>query len=380
MTARVAIVADDLTSAADGAGPFREAGLSALITLCGEELSTPFEVIAVDTDSRGLAPAPAGVKTAAVIRALGSSRVLLKTIDSTLRGNLRSEVRAALAAGSRSTAIVAPAFPAEGRTTANGVQLVHGVPVAHTVFGSDRSHPATTSDLLEIFPEGCRWEVGTPLPTGIVVADAGSDADLNAVVGGVPADREVLWVGSPGLAAALARRAPYRVKAVPVRLPPRRRTLVVVGSRNDISRQQLEQCVPREHVLDVSDGTTGGALAAVGSWLETRGRAGVTDRSDGASPEQVADRLAGAVSALHRHNAFDALFATGGATARALLDRLRVRSLELLSEPEPGIVAAKADGQTPFLFVLKAGGFGDAAAFRRLHSLFTATHQGQELT
>ena len=62
--------------------------------------------------------------------------LLFKKIDSTLRGNVGAELAAALHASRdvrpgapRRIAIMAPAFPAFGRTTKDGTQLVHGQPL-----------------------------------------------------------------------------------------------------------------------------------------------------------------------------------------------------------------------------------------------------------
>jgi uncharacterized protein YgbK (DUF1537 family) len=72
-----------------------------------------------------------------------------------------------------------------------------------------------------------------------VVADAGSDADLDRVVAAVPIE-QVLWVGSPGLAAALARRlGPHAAGLTTEQAGPARRVLFVIGSLHPASREQL---------------------------------------------------------------------------------------------------------------------------------------------
>lgn len=379
MTAQIAIVADDLTSAADAAGPFRKAGLTARIALRARDVSGTADVVALDTGSRQLAPAEAAAKTVLGIRAVSQANTLIKTIDSTLRGNLASEITAALTASGRAVAVVAPAFPAEGRTTVDGVQLLNGVPVHRTSFATDQCDPTTGSNLFELVPGAVGWAVDSPLPRrGIVVVDADSDADLDMVVARIPDDHRVLWVGSPGLAAALARRRYPESKPIPAGLPAVRRTLAVVGSRNDVSRKQLLHFVPREHIADVGGGQTGELVTTIATWL-AGGLAGMTDESTASTPEQSAARLAGIVAALHDRQAFDAVFITGGATARALLDELRVRTLDLLDEPEPGIVVALVRARDTFLLVLKAGGFGDVSTFRRLYDLCSINEAKQEL-
>ena len=65
----------------------------------------------------------------------------MKKVDSTLRGPLAAEIEAALAASGRTRAVVAPAFPATGRTTVGGVQHLDGVPVHATRFAHDPVSP-----------------------------------------------------------------------------------------------------------------------------------------------------------------------------------------------------------------------------------------------
>ncbi|HMA09004.1 MAG TPA: nucleotide-binding domain containing protein, partial [Ramlibacter sp.] len=61
---------------------------------------------------------------------------------------------------------------------------------------------------------------------------------------------------------------------------------------------------------------------------------------------------------------------TGGDTARALFDELRVSQLEIVGEWEPGISLARIAAAATPGFVLKAGGFGDAQALGRIIAYF----------
>ena len=115
----IAILADDLTSAGDGAAPFRQAGHDARILL-----STPAAVpqhatgvTAVDLGSRVLDEEAASRRTWHAARLFAGSELLFKTVDSTLRGHVAAEVRAAPAGSRRRAVVIAPAFPAEGRVT-----------------------------------------------------------------------------------------------------------------------------------------------------------------------------------------------------------------------------------------------------------------------
>lgn len=371
MNLDVAVIADDLTSAADGAAPFIAAGLRAEVLLdlaSAGSVNGGADVLAIDLDSRPCAPAVAAEITAAGMRAVKGRRVLYKTIDSTLRGNIREEVHAALAASGRRTAVVAPAFPAGGRTTAGGVQLLDGVPIHMTVFADDPTHPVRSSTLADVLPESVPWAPGRPLPDGMVFVDAATDADLDRVVADMPLE-EVLWVGSPGIAAALARAiSTDQHSTAEPRVPPVRRVLVVVGSRNRASLAQLDELVPPADVIDVGR-PVGDVDSALTAAFARRDVVGLTDFTVGSTVTDAAARLSRAIVAARAARLFDALIVTGGATARAILDALHVEALELLAEPEPGIVAAATTGPDPLPILMKAGGFGDPDTFTRLHRL-----------
>ena len=151
----IAILADDLTSAGDGAAPFRQAGHDARILLT-TTASVPRHAVgvsAVDLGSRVLDEEAAALRTWRAARLFAGSELLFKTVDSTLRGHVAAEVRAAWAGSRRRAVVIAPAFPAEGRVTVEGVQYVRGVPVHESDYARDPVHPVRCSDLAMLFPE-----------------------------------------------------------------------------------------------------------------------------------------------------------------------------------------------------------------------------------
>ena len=152
-------------------------------------------------------------RTERAARLYAGAEVLVKTVDSTLRGHVAAELRAAWAGSRKRAVILAPAFPAEGRVTVAGVQYVRGVPVHESDYARDPAHPVRCSDLATLFPEAvlAQPDGAAKLPElvdngNLIVYSAAEDGDLDVLVAAVPRLDEVLWVGSPGLAAALARR------------------------------------------------------------------------------------------------------------------------------------------------------------------------------
>ncbi|MGW2658815.1 four-carbon acid sugar kinase family protein, partial [Streptomyces sp. NPDC001478] len=228
----IAVLADDLTSAGDGAAPFRRGGHPARIVLSAASEAGPVTggagVTAVDLATRLLDTEAAAARAARAARAFAGSPVLLKTVDSTLRGHVAAEIRAAWAGSGRRAVVLAPAFPAEGRVTVDAVQYVGGVPVHRSAYADDPAHPVRCADLRTLFPEAAHLAPGrVPAPPGatggggLFICSAATDADLDRLVAAVPNPMEVLWAGSPGLAQALARRYPLRLPGRPRRCPVR---------------------------------------------------------------------------------------------------------------------------------------------------------------
>ncbi|MDR8409458.1 four-carbon acid sugar kinase family protein [Nonomuraea sp. 3-1Str] len=382
----IAVVADDLTSAGDAAAPFHLAGFPAWISLEAAVMPPAGTVMAVDCDTRALPAADAAARVTRVVRQLTGADVLVKTVDSTARGHLAAEIAAALSAGGRATAVIAPAFPAEGRSTVGGVQHLAGVPVHRTAFAQDPGHPVRDADLTRLVPgavlaDGSGHLAGLAGRARYVVADAVSDRDLDEIVAAVDRPREVLWVGSPGLAEALARHlAPGRHpgRTCPMRRhSTRSRVLTVVGSLHPASRGQAE----RLGALGVG-AMVPVAAAHAAQWAERElddyGAALLHGPADWAATGSVPAALAAVVSLLATRRAFDALVLTGGETARTVLDALAVRAVRLAGQAEPGVPLGVVDHPWRFPVALKAGGFGDLDTLARLTDLLTTSAPAED--
>ncbi len=373
-----AIVADDLTGAADSCANLAKTGRRTAVFFEGEGGGDGFEAIAFDTDSRCAPPDEARRRVLEAGEKARPATIVYKKIDSTLRGNLAVEIAAMMEATGRERAVVAPAFPHAGRATLGGTQLLHGTPVHETDFAArDPKTPVRESHLPTILfglgrvgslalddladPAGAvRRAVAGNL---CVVADATGDAHLRSLVRAVPEPSRVLWVGSAGLASALPPIIhPGNGETA---LPPPRETygggvLVVVGSLSEVSRRQLRSL----------DRSTGAFLASVEDasglcdakdFLRSGGCVALHSPSGAGdfSPVEVAGMLAEAAVGLE--GCFESLVLTGGDTALAVARRLGAEGIEIFGEVEPGVPFGSFIGRKPYPVVTKAGGFGHPA-------------------
>jgi uncharacterized protein YgbK (DUF1537 family) len=386
---RWAIIADDLTGAADAAAAYGPTHSSSVI-LDIDSAWPDAGILSINTESRYLPPADAAkAVTTAAGRALGQHRRVFKKIDSLLRGNVGVEVAATLArltqGRGKGLAVVAPAFPGTGRTTLGGIVHVNGVPNTAGNFDGDTAAALAAGGLTaEVAgttgrtPEEIARHLRDVQERGIdaVVLDAVSDDDLKAIAAAADLlDFPALLVGSGGLAGHIADRD-ERAGAHNAQVRLVSRTLTVIGSYSALARQQIGELVAAgaEHItLDHAtlDGTAVPRLVAQAmartNVVLTPDPMGAVDKSQALV---VAAALARATAAGIGH--CDALVLTGGETATAVLKALGAGSFTVLGEIEPGVVMSLLPGSLPLL-VTKAGAFGDAGTLARTTNFLTAT-------
>jgi D-threonate/D-erythronate kinase len=250
---KIGIIADDLTSATDGAVPFVGSGHACDVWFNYETVPAGLgNVTSIDKDSRSRSPIEARQRAHAATLTVAGADVLYHTVDSTIRGHLEIELMAALKASGRKVAILAPAFPEAGRTTIAGEQLLNGKPLNTSVYRLDTVHPISESRIRSHFRglkdedvrlltlQDVRQLGSKALSFGaetLVIVDAETQTDLDCLIGALANPRDILFCGSPGMARALAAR--FKGKAeTHFDILPSSLVLTVVGSVNSASLSQ----------------------------------------------------------------------------------------------------------------------------------------------
>src|ERR687890_858338 len=263
----IAVIADDLTGAADTGVQFVHAGYrTAVFFRATHKLADDLDAVVFYTDSRAMPAGFAAKRVLEAARAAREARIVYKKLDSTLRGNVAAELASALGGARRDRVVVAPAFPAAGRTTVGGIQRVHGMPVDETEMANDPNTPVSEAHVPSLLadafsPVGAlgvedladHERVRRTLDDyECIVADVERDADLEALVRAVPDPAGVLWAGSAGLALALGSVYPGPcVGDASVQRAPVRPVLVVVGSLSGVAREQVRRLVVEHGEVDV---------------------------------------------------------------------------------------------------------------------------------
>lgn len=428
---QLAMIADDLTGASDTGVQFARKGLRTTVLFDLQNLpadTAAVEVAVIDTDSRSL-PAPQAyhqvAQAARLVSAAGFTH-LYKKVDSTLRGNLGTEIDAVMDVCACDLAVVAPAFPRLGRITVGGRHYLGGVPIDQTEIAHDPKCPVTQSDLLTLLGSQSRRKAGLlSLPVlragraatrkavgqfvahgiQLVVCDAETAGDLQQIAATLSeCRRAILWVGSAGLAEylpAVPGLAAGRDRAALSVSPSRKPVLLVAGSISSTTREQVTAvqrlpevtAVELDPLLLLADEQ---AHSAETERCRSELTAALVCGRDvtlcaGASPDQVAaaraqgarsgldgaavaNRVAialGSVAAqvLATHDLAGVIL-TGGDTARAVCRHLGVSGLQLITEVETGVPLSRLVGSRDLLAVTKAGAFGsEQTLVRALHAL-----------
>ena len=403
--APVAVIADDLTGAADTGVQFCRPGAPVLLT-DHVPARRAAAGLALYTRTRGADEAAARRKLAAAGGALAALRpdLVYKKIDSCLRGNIGAETEALLTVLDMEASFIAPAFPAMGRTTVDDIHRVNGVPVAQTEIARDPVTPVTDArlsrnvrrqarlpvahvglPLLESSWEKLAHHVAALLAQGVrhLVFDAAERHHLDTVARLVRVPgRRILPVGSAGLAASLARRADGGKAPPPAIGRLTGPALVVCGSAAARSHRQID-VLARERgwrVITISPRrladrrrrerlTQRAAEALAGGHLAVRvAPPGPGDRVGRRSPHELCGQLAATAAAVMRAVRPGGLLATGGDTADALFREMGVEGMRLRGEVLAGLAAGELAGGDfdGLAAVTKAGAFGGDGVLRDL--------------
>lgn len=421
---KILIIADDLTGGADTGVQFCAFFDETILVpyhrlpcALGQAGETVCRAISVFTNSRTLAPDDARKRLLSVARQCSQSKPkwIYKKIDSCLRGNLGAEIEAIMDGLGFELSFIAPAFPEMGRTTANDIHLVHGVPVNQTEISQDPVAPVTESRVSRLVAQQSRYPVGHVALDSLQKGEARLQKEITRLVQRgarhivfdstcrdhldvisrllTSFDRRILPVGSAGLAAGLGCVLPagLRSRKDESRAPAGGNHLIISGTASDVTKKQLKallQVYPYSEIILTADqladsdqrdvllkkaSETAGKLSAenviirIGSEANGQMTAGKPPRLHRA--ESVAEGIGLFVAEALKRRRPGFLFATGGDTANAILAAIDGSAIRILGEIVRGMVHGRLIGGrlNGLAMITKAGAFGEADALVVLH-------------
>lgn len=398
---QILIIADDLSGAADCAMACGCSGLNTVVSLGNFEEKTDAEVLAIDADTRCLDPAAAGERISELLRQYspGDPQIIFKKVDSTLRGNMAEELAAALKTqrelqpqSGPVVAVLAPAFPANGRTTLKGRQLLNGRPLEESEIWRREGKRESSyvpemlasaglrSALIDLETirssngELRKGVVGLAKSADVLVCDAETESDLVAIATAASfLGPQTVWAGSAGLAYCLPKALNLTPSALANSRQPlaEGQTLFVIGSPSNNSREQAKALALSSNVITIPSRDL---LAAANDPGWTRHEAairkafasgrdvvvtlGAEEKIDVSQSKRLASALARMI--VPYADKVGALVATGGETARAVLESWGIVSLRLVKEVEAGVPFSISENWSRSIPVItKAGDFGN---------------------
>jgi D-threonate/D-erythronate kinase len=351
------LVADDLTGACDAAVAFTSACDRIRVQITGPP-TDPAGLRVITTESRDLPPFEAELRLRNLIEQLPHNAQLFKKIDSVFRGNTVNEIATVLRHAHFDLAILAPAYPALGRTVHAGVLHIQDAAGTRTVPIGDHLRQAgcllaalPADQSTESFPASLRHHIDRR--RSAFLCDASTQLDLLRIVRAVRSlNKHSLWIGSGGLAHALAADLPPQPAKPHTYMRPGA-AILFIGSPHPVSRAQLHHL---RQIANIHEHGPGGTHRSADDLL-------VSVELGKTTPDEIRVAVAS-----HATAQISYLFMTGGATAHYVCRALDIRSLRLQHEFVPGVPVAVAEGG-PFdgvRVVLKSGGFGEPDLLCRL--------------
>jgi uncharacterized protein YgbK (DUF1537 family) len=380
------ILADDLSGAADCAARCRRAGMEITISLRAPAPPLPSGGLAFTSDSRHLPSAAAARRVAELVAGLRELAGITwyKKIDSTLRGNIGSELDAMLDTLGRPCAVICPSFPAQNRGLRAGY-LRSPLPMARpahlpTLLAQQSRREIAAIPLADV-EAGAerladRLAAACAQAAQLLVVDAMTDQDLRTILAAVAhVLPDALLCGSAGLVGTLtlARSAdePRHSDGAGI-AQPGGAALLVVGSGSATAHRQIAYLrqYSRIDAIEID-------LAADAPTEDRRTEGDVLLHLPEPSPQVALDgphararaaQLAEAALPIIAGSRPALLALVGGDTAIEVLSRLGIERLTVLRELLPGIpltVGVDAAGDRRFVIV-KAGNHGDDATLADL--------------
>ncbi|MCM3786431.1 four-carbon acid sugar kinase family protein [Neobacillus mesonae] len=417
---KLAIIADDLTGANDSGVQLARHGLktSVLFDMDGDNIDN-YDAVVFDTDSRSIASDEAyqRVNQAAKFLTDAGFDTIFKKMDSTMRGNIGSEIDALYDVVKPDFMMIAPGYPKNNRTILNATHYLNGVPLAETEIANDPKTPVTHSYLPDLLKLQTKYEIGeitaSDLEAGkdhienklkyfkrnsipYVLVDSTKEMHLELILQITKQlDFSFAWAGSAGIANYLPHH--YGISSNPIELsiaPNPGPILTVVGSVNKNSRAQLKQLLELTDVYPVrfnsykavsEQADRDEEINRVFEEVKTKALEGkdiviystaeqpdieqarATGEARGLNHTEVSNEIVRAIgeicAKLLENGYFKGVSMTGGDTAKQICMKWNIGGFELLDELEIGVPISKFLGVNDLHVITKAGGFGKPDVF-----------------
>jgi uncharacterized protein YgbK (DUF1537 family) len=255
--------------------------------------------------------------------------------------------------------VLVPQNPSRGRVIVDGEYRIDGVPLHRSPFAADPEHPATTADVQRLLNPA-----GTPPSPSIAVGDGSTAADIQRWAARV--DERVLPAGGADFFTAILAARGFATAAGADAQLPIGDYLMLCGSASESSRCFVDSTSIVCAMPDALFNPATGVETEMNCWADTIaanlkqfGRAAMAIRQPARRERagHLRRTMAEVAARVIDRNQPRVLLVEGGATAAALLDRLNWRTLTVVAQRAPGVVALRPMKSLQQLLVLKPGSY-----------------------
>lgn len=415
---KLVIIADDLTGALDTGVQFTKKNMSVVVT---QNLDLDFEkefsdrdVVVIDTESRHISKEEAKEKVKTIISKFSKDKIefFYKKVDSTLRGNIGSEIEGFIEGLGISKVSFIPAFPSGKRVVKNGILYVDGIKLEDTQFAHDILNPINDSYIPEIIRKQSKLEVekadinnlklNKSQNSKIYLFDSENNNDME-IIGAELFRRKLLnyTVGNAGFAEVLASYISTEDKKEKISIEDEK-IFFVCGSVNIVS---LEQCKVAEEIGFLSKSLKFENIISenyISSDKYIKDKRFINDRfkisekvllktsdsnkvienalnfskSHNISIEKltktIADNTGKLVTIIVKENEIKNLIVFGGDTLIGILKNIECEYIIPIKEILPGVVFTKVvlKNKSFINVITKAGGFGEKDLIKEVNHFF----------
>jgi uncharacterized protein YgbK (DUF1537 family) len=373
----IAVIADDLTGAAELAGIGLDYELKTEVnTIVEPDCKADLLIIATDTRSLPVAEAKRIVyELTQQLKSL-NPQVIFKKIDSVLRGHILDEIGSQMEAAGSKRALIIPGNIQHGKKVIDGIYYFNDKPVHLSGYSVDPAFPVTSSNVRHML----RADDNLPLlktheklpDTGIMICEV---ADENALTHWIKlTDDNTIIAGASGLFNCLLNRL-IRTKSVVdtaiYQISPSR--LFVFGSTfnqdihynhngfiNNIPVVYIPASIiavkyPQDYLYE-------GYANQVVQTLTEHHNAKIAIHPDttkglNIDPILLTHKMGTIVKYINLKTQLHELLIEGGATAWAILAQLNISKLYPLEQISPGVIRMKIAGNNQLYVTLKPGSY-----------------------
>ncbi|MDI6601525.1 MAG: four-carbon acid sugar kinase family protein [Thermoanaerobacteraceae bacterium] len=420
---KAAIIADDFTGANATGVLLKKKGYKVATCLNPDTppVDAEFDVLSISTNSRSIEPDKAyEIVYKTTKRLEGVSPYLSKRIDSTLRGNLGSEIDAILdAIGKDYRAVVVPVYPKSNRTCIGGYLLVNGTPLELTEVARDPKSPIASSSVGELIALQSKRSIGyipisavlkgpetigryiNMIEDDIILIDAISDDDIDNIAIAFKNYDNIVCV-DPGPFTASYIGTKYEGETGG-------NTFLIIGSTSDLTYSQVRYLSEKRNVflhridvkelLKAPESIINQAIQVLESNYRKDLIMGVTTKSTNediidlksysrilnVDVEEVSQNINNSLSKIAysfiKDKPFDNLYVTGGDTALSLFNTFGVNVFSIKDEVLPlavhGIV--NINGNKQLNVVTKGGLVGGIDALYNIVVYLESLKKGEPI-